>query len=224
MNECKNSPKLLEAIGANPVLVLFLGACPALALTADVRSALAIGLAVLAVMLLSSLVMGALSKLIPQGARLAAGVLVTAAFASAADMLMNACLPGTYKMMSLYLAVVAVDLLAFGSAENAAKAGLGKGLANALLTGIYFTVVVLVVAAVRELFGAGSFAGNEIAFLKDHAVPLLSQASGGFMILAFAAAVVNKLCRGCCLCQGKGIAFAAAGLDEAKNAEKEEEQ
>ena len=224
MNECKNSPKLLEAIGANPVLVLFLGACPALALTADVRSALAIGLAVLAVMLLSSLVIGALRKLIPQSARLAAGVLVTAAFAAAADMLMNAYLPGTYKMMSLYLAVVAVDLLAFGSAENAAKAGLGKGLANALLTGIYFTVVVLVVAAVRELFGAGSFAGNEIAFLKDHAVPLLSQASGGFMILAFAAAVVNKLCRGCCLCQGKGIAFAAAGLDEAKNAEKEEEQ
>ena len=223
MNECKNSPKLLEAIGANPVLVLFLGACPALALTADVRSALAIGLAVLAVMLLSSLVIGALRKLIPQSARLATGVLVTAAFASAADMLMNAYLPGTYKMMSLYLAVVAVDLLAFGSAENAAKIGLGKGLANALLTGIYFTVVVLVVAAVRELFGAGSFAGNEIAFLKDHAVPLLSQASGGFMILAFAAAVVNKLCRGCCLCQGKGIAFAAAGLDEAKNAEKEEE-
>ena len=90
MNECKNSPKLLEAIGANPVLVLFLGACPALALTTDVRSALAIGLAVLAVMLLSSLVIAALAKLIPQGARLAAGVLVTAAFASAADMLMNA--------------------------------------------------------------------------------------------------------------------------------------
>ena len=106
---------------------------------------------------------------------------------------------------------------------RAKKGGLGKGLANALLTGICFTVVVLVVAAVRELFGAGSFAGNEIAFLKDHAVPLLSQASGGFMILAFAAAVVNKLCRGCCLCQGKGIAFAAAGLDEAKSPEKEEE-
>lgn len=223
MNECKNSPKLLEAIGANPVLVLFLGACPALALTTDVRSALAIGLAVLAVMLLSSLVIAALAKLIPQGARLAAGVLVTAAFASAADMLMNAYLPGTYKMMSLYLAVVAVDLLAFGAAENAAKAGMGKALSNAALTGIYFTVVVLVVAAVRELFGAGSFAGNEIAFLKDHAVPLLSQASGGFMILAFAAAVVNKLCRGCCMSQGKGIAFATAGLDDAKSAEKEEE-
>lgn len=223
MNESKNSPKLLEAIGANPVLVLFLGACPALALTADLRSALAIGLAVLAVMLLSSLVIGALSKLIPQGARLAAGILVTAAFASAADMLMNAYLPGTYKMMSLYLAVTAVDLLPFGSAENAAKEGLGKAMANALLTGIYFTVVILVVAAVRELFGAGSFAGTEIAFLKDHAVPLLSQASGGFMILAFAAAVVNKLFHGCCLCQGKGIAFAAAGLDDAKDAEKEEE-
>ncbi len=223
MNECKKSPELLKAIGANPVLVLFLGACPALALSTDVRSALAIGLAVLAVMLLSSLVIGALAKLIPQGGRLAACVLVTAAFASAADMLMNAYLPGTYKMMGIYLALIAVDLLAFGAAENSAKAGLGKALADAAVTGIYFAVVILVVAALREIFGSGSFAGNEIAFLKDHAVPLLNQASGGFVILAFAAAVVNKLCRGCCLCQGKGLAFSAARLDDGKAPEKEEE-
>lgn len=150
-------------------------------------------------------------------------MLVTAAFASAADMLMNAYLPGTYKMMGIYLALIAVDLLAFGAAENSAKAGLGKALADAAVTGIYFAVVILVVAALRELFGSGSFAGNEIAFLKDHAVPLLNQASGGFVILAFAAAVVNKLCRGCCLCQGKGLAFSAAGLDDGKAPEKEEE-
>ena len=72
MNETKKSPKLLAAIGANPVLVLLLGACPAMALTTDVRAALAIGLAVLVVMVLSSIVIAALTKLIPQGARLAA--------------------------------------------------------------------------------------------------------------------------------------------------------
>lgn len=221
MNETKKSPKLLAAIGANPVLVLLLGACPALALTTDVRAALTIGLAALAVMVLSSLVIAALAKLLPQGARLAACVLVTTALVSAVEMLMNAYLPNAYARMGIYLAVCAVNLLVFGAAENAATAGFGKALLNALLTGLYFTLVVLVAAAVRELFGCGSFAGHEIAFLKAHTVAALAQPTGGFMIFAFVAAVVNKLCPGCC-CAAKGTAFAAAGLTDVKCAEKEE--
>lgn len=221
MNETKKSPKLLEAIGANPVLVLLLGACPAMALTTDVRAALAIGLATLVVMVLSSVVIAALTKLIPQGARLAACVLVTTAFVSAVEMLMNAYLPSVYSMMGIYLAVCAVNLLVFGAAENAAEAGFGKALVNALVTGLVFTAVILVVAAIRELFGYGSFAGNEIAFLKAHAVVTLTQPTGGFMIFAFVAAVVNKLFPGCC-CAARGTAFAAAGLTDVKCAEKEE--
>lgn len=221
MNETKKSPKLLEAIGANPVLVLLLGACPALALTTDVRAALAIGLAALVVMVLSSVVIAALTRLIPQGGRLAACVLVTAAFVSAVEMLMNAYLPNVYGKMGIYLAVCAVNLLLFGAAENAAEAGFGKALVNALVTGLVFTAVVLVVAAVRELFGSGSFAGNEIAFLKAHAVVALTQPTGGFMIFAFAAAVVNKLWPGCC-CAARGSTFAAAGVTDVKCAEKEE--
>ena len=221
MNETKKSPKLLEAIGANPVLVLLLGACPAMALTTDVRAALAIGLAALVVMVLSSIVIAALTKLIPQGARLAACVLVTAAFVSAVEMLMNAYLPNVYSMMGIYLAVCTVNLLLFGAAENAAEAGFGKALVNALVTGLVFTAVILVVAAIRELFGYGSFAGNEIAFLKAHAVVTLTQPTGGFMIFAFVAAVVNKLFPGCC-CAARGTAFAAAGLTDVKCAEKEE--
>ena len=221
MNETKKSPKLLEAIGANPVLVLLLGACPAMALTTDVRAALAIGLAALVVMVLSSVVIAALARLIPQGARLAACVLVTTAFVSAVEMLMNAYLPSVYSMMGIYLAVCAVNLLVFGAAENAAEAGFGKALVNALITGLVFTAVILVVAAIRELFGYGSFAGNEIAFLKAHAVVTLTQPTGGFMIFAFVAAVVNKLFPGCC-CAARGTAFAAAGLTDVKCAEKEE--
>ena len=221
MNETKKSPKLLEAIGANPVLVLLLGACPAMALTTDVRAALAIGLATLVVMVLSSVVIAALTKLIPQGARLAACVLVTTAFVSVVEMLMNAYLPSVYSMMGIYLAVCAVNLLVFGAAENAAEAGFGKALVNALVTGLVFTAVILVVAAIRELFGYGSFAGNEIAFLKAHAVVTLTQPTGGFMIFAFVAAVVNKLFPGCC-CAARGTAFAAAGLTDVKCAEKEE--
>ena len=221
MNETKKSPKLLEAIGANPVLVLLLGACPALALTTDVRAALAIGLAALVVMVLSSVVIAALTRLIPQGGRLAACVLVTAAFVSAVEMMMNAYLPNVYGKLGIYLAVCAVNLLLFGAAENAAEAGFGKALMNALVTGLVFTAVILVVAAIRELFGSGSFAGTEIAFLKAHAVVALTQPTGGFMIFAFAAAVVDKLWPGCC-CAARGSTFAAAGLTDVKCAEKEE--
>lgn len=220
MNESRKSPRLLEAIGANPVLVLLLGACPAMALSADVRSALALGLAVLAVMLLSSLVLAALAAVIPQGARLAACVLVTTVFVSAAGMLMNAYLPGVYGMMGIYLAVCAVNLLVFGAAENAAGAGLGKALGNALITGLFFCLAVVATAVIRELFGSGSFAGNEIAFLKEHAVPVLAQAPGGFMIYAFVAALANGIWGGC-LCCGRGTAMAAAGLADTRNDDRE---
>ena len=114
-----------------------------------------------------------------------------------------------------------MNLLLFGAAENAAEAGFGKALVNALVTGLVFTAVILVVAAIRELFGYGSFAGNEIAFLKAHAVVTLTQPTGGFLVFAFVAAVVNKLFPGCC-CAARGTAFAAAGLTDVKCAEKEE--
>ena len=177
----------------NPVTLLFLGAAPALAASTDVRAALGMSAAVMAVLLCSALVLGLIRKLLPEGALLPAALLVVAGFASMAQLLLQALLPNVFSMLGFYVAVLAVDLMLFGSAEDAADFGLGKGLLSAMENGFCFAVFALLLAAVRELLGAASFAGTPVDFLKPYQNPLLTQASGGLIVFSILLAVFNKL-------------------------------
>ena len=178
----------------NPAAVLFLGAAPALGASMDVRAALAMSVAVLGVLLCSSLLLGLIRKLLPREAFLAAAMLVVAGFASAAQLLLQAFVPSVYEMLGFYAAILAVDLLLFAGAECAEEQGLGKALVNALLSGLIFTVFVLLLAGIRELFGSASFAGQSVEALKNIRINVLTQASGGLIVFAILLAVVNALC------------------------------
>ena len=178
----------------NPAAVLFLGAAPALGASTDVRAALAMSVAVLGVLLCSSLLLGLIRKLLPREAFLAAAMLVVAGFASAAQLLLQAFVPSVYEMLGFYAAILAVDLLLFAGAECAEEQGLGKALVNALLSGLIFTVFVLLLAAIRELFGSASFDGQSVEALKNIRINVLTQASGGLIVFAILLAVVNALC------------------------------
>ena len=177
----------------NPVTLLFLGAAPALAASTDVRAALGMSAAVLCVLLCSALVLGLLRKLIPAEAKFGAALLVVAGFASMAQLLLQAFLPSAWAMLGFYAAILGVDLMLFGSAENALDEGLGKGLASALVSGLCFAVFVLILAAIRELFGAASFAGKSVEALRDYKIGTLTQASGGLCVFAILLAVVNRI-------------------------------
>ena len=76
--------------------------------------------AVMAVLLCSALVLGLIRKLLPEGALLPAALLVVAGFASMAQLLLQALLPNVFSMLGFYVAVLAVDLMLFGSAKDAA--------------------------------------------------------------------------------------------------------
>lgn len=177
----------------HPVTLLFLGAVPALAASADVRAALGMSLAVLVVLLCSTLLLGLLRKLIPAEAKLPAAVLTVAGFASMTQLLLGAFLPNAAAMLGLYLAALAVDLMIFSAAEAALDEGLGHALGRAVLSAVCFAVFVLVLAALREVFGAASFAGHEIAALKAFRIPLLQQSAGGLILFSILLAVVNRL-------------------------------
>jgi len=177
----------------NPVTLLFLGAAPALSASRDVRAALGMSAAVICVLLCSALLLGLLRKLIPAGARFGAALLVVAGFASMAQLLLQAFLPSAWEMLGFYAAILGVDLMLFGSAENTLDEGLGKGVLNALLSGLCFAVFVLILAAIRELFGAASFAGRSVEALSDYKIGTLSQASGGLCVFAILLAAVNRI-------------------------------
>lgn len=192
MNDNKNALLLRGAFVKNPLLVLFLGACPAMAATTGVIPAVGMGCAVLSVMLLSSLVIALIYRAIPNKVKIPAYVLITAAFASVVQLLMNAYFPETYRKLGVYMAVAAIDLVIINNAETAAEKGVKASLLDSVITGIAFTLAMFVIATLREILGSGCFAGIELPFFNSFNIPLLAKAPGGFFMFAILLAVVNK--------------------------------
>ena len=197
--------KLCCVIAENPLLILFLGACTAMGATTTLLGAVAMGVAALIVMVLSALVITALKKVIPQCARIPAVVIIVTGFVSIVQMLMNAFLPEVYQMLGIYVAVAAVDLLIFGTADESC-------VVRAVKNGLRFLVVLVIMGLVREVLGNGSVAGFDIAFLADYTIPVMTKAPGGFIVYSILAAVISKLHKNPKL-EGNSAACAAAGLE-----------
>ena len=110
-----------KKVTVNPMWVLFLGACPALGAAGTLRGAVSMGITVLAVMLLTALVIALLRRILPERAVIAATILTAALFTSAAQLVLHAVLPSVYKMLGVYLAVAAVNLLVFSRGAGSAQ-------------------------------------------------------------------------------------------------------
>ena len=197
--------KLCCVIAENPLLILFLGACTAMGATTTLLGAVAMGVAALIVMVLSALVITALKKVIPECARIPAVVIIVTGFVSIVQMLMNAFLPEIYQMLGIYVAVAAVYLLIFGTADESC-------VVRAVKNGLRFLVILVIMGLVREVLGSGSVAGFDIAFLADYTIPVMTKAPGGFVVYSILAAVISKLHKNPKL-EGNSAACAAAGLD-----------
>jgi electron transport complex protein RnfE len=197
--------KLCCVIAENPLLILFLGACTAMGATTTLLGAVAMGVAALVVMVLSALVITALKKVIPECARIPAVVIIVTGFVSIVQMLMNAFLPEIYQMLGIYVAVAAVDLLIFGTADESC-------VVRAVKNGLRFLVILVIMGLVREVLGSGSVAGFDIAVLADYTIPVMTKAPGGFVVYSILAAVISKLHKNPKL-EGNSAACAAAGLD-----------
>ena len=178
----------------NPVLILILGTCPTLATSKSVISALSMGIAATLVLICSNIVISALRKIIPDTVRIPCYIVIIAAFVTAVQMLLQAFLPAIYDMLGVYLALIVVNCIILGRAEMfARKNNVIDSAIDGIGMGIGFLVALLLIATIREVFGAGSFAGIEIPFLKDFAIPVLVQAPGGFLVYGIVIAIMNKL-------------------------------
>ena len=181
-------------IAENPVLVLVLGTCPTLAVTTGIISALSMGLAATAVLVGSNVVISALRKVIPDVVRIPCYIVIIATFVTAVQMLLQAFLPSIYDMLGVYLALIVVNCIILGRAEMyARKNGVVDSALDGLGMGVGFLIALLAMATVREVLGAGSFAGFAIPVLSEYNIPLLVQAPGGFLVFGIMIAIVNKI-------------------------------
>ena len=181
----------------NPVFVLILGTCPTLATTTTVIGALGMGLAAAAVLVCSNMAISLLRKVIPDTVRIPCYIVIIAGFVTLVQMFVHAYLPALYDMLGVYLALITVNCIILGRAEMfAGKNTVGKAALDGLGMGIGFTLALLSMATIREILGAGSFAGIAIPFLSDHKIEIFTKAPGGFLVYGIMIAVVYKLTHG----------------------------
>ena len=152
------------------------------------------GIAATVVLVCSNVVISALRKVIPDTVRIPCYIVIIAAFVTVVQMLMNAYLPALYEMLGVYLALIVVNCIILGRAEMfARKNGVLDSAIDGLGMGVGFLLALLAMAFVREVFGAGTFAGLAIPFLSEYNIPLLVQAPGGFLVFGIMIAIVNKI-------------------------------
>ncbi len=193
-NNKKLSILLKGIIAENPVLILILGTCPTLATTTSVISAFSMGIAATIVLICSNVVISALRKIIPETVRIPCYIVIIAAFVTAVQMLLQAYLPSIYDMLGVYLALIVVNCIILGRAEMfARKNGVIDSALDGVGMGVGFLVALLLMATIREVLGAGSFAGIEIPFLASLKIPILTQAPGGFLVYGILIGIMNKL-------------------------------
>ena len=147
----------------NPVTVQILGVCSALAVTRSVWPALVMAVAVTAVLVFSNGIVSGLRHLIPRSVRLILEMTLIASAVIVVDEALRAYAPGISATLSVFVGLIITNCIVLGRAESFARhSSIGASIADGLGNGIGYGALLLLVAAVRELLGAGSLLDREI--------------------------------------------------------------
>ena len=178
----------------NPTFVLILGMCPTLGVTSSAINGMGMGVATMAVLIMSNIVISLIKSLIPDKVRIPAFIVVIASFVTIIEMLMQAYLPSLYSALGVFIPLIVVNCIILGRAEAfASKNGVVDSALDGIGIGLGFTLSLTVIGAVREILGAGSIFGCTFA---DGVMPLLFiLAPGGFLVLGYLMVLFNKVAK-----------------------------
>ena len=147
----------------NPVTLQVLGICSALAVTTSLLPALLMCLALTSVAALSTAAISSIRNRIPNNIRIIVHMTIIASFVIVVDQMLKAYAFETSKQLSVFVGLIITNCIVLGRAEAfAMKNGVGMSFLDGLGNGLGYSVILIFVATVRELFGAGSLLGYEI--------------------------------------------------------------
>lgn len=178
--------------GENPVFRLALSLCPAVAVTTTVMNGMLLGVAVLAVQVLSSVSVTLTRQWIHPRVRIPIYTIIIAVWVSIIDMLLAAFTPALYAQVGLYVKLIVAFAIIISRLEVfASRQPLKPSFFDGLGMGLGFLLALVVIGAFRELLGNGSLAGIPLAPGK----PLLFFAlpAGGFFSIALLMALFNRI-------------------------------
>ncbi len=179
-------------ITENPTFVQLLGMCPTLAVTTSLQNGLGMGLSATAVLVCSNFLISLLRKIIPDKVRIAAYIVIIAAFVTLIQMCLNAFLPDLASSLGLFIPLIVVNCIILSRAEAfASKNSPMLSAVDGLGMGLGFTGALCIISAVREFLGAGSIWG--ITLYGAHILPatIIIMAPGGFIVLGLLVGLIN---------------------------------
>ena len=189
-------------IKENPTFILMLGMCPTLAVTTSAMNGVGMGLSTTVVLIMSNLMISLLRKIIPDGVRMPAFIVVVASFVTIIQFLMQGYFDDLYASLGLYIPLIVVNCIILGRAESyASKNPVIPSIFDGIGMGLGFTVGLAAIGIVREVIGTGAIFGQQLLPLADAAagkggyvpVTIFILPPGAFLVLAFLVALQNKV-------------------------------
>ncbi|MBR6192303.1 MAG: electron transport complex subunit E [Prevotella sp.] len=179
-------------IKENPTFVLMLGMCPTLATTTSATNGLMMGLATMAVLIFSNIIISAIKNLTPDMVHIPVYIVVIATLVTIVQFCLAAYLPEVNKSLGLFIPLIVVNCIILGRAES--YAGKNNPLDSALDgigIGLGFTLGLTLLGICRELLGNGTVFDLRI-IPEDFGMLLFILPPGAFMTLGFIIAIINR--------------------------------
>lgn len=145
----------------NPALVQLLGLCPLLAVSNNLVNALGMGFATIWVLMGSNIAIAAIARFVPPAIRLPCFVMVIAAFTTSAELLLQAFSYPLYAILGIFIPLIVTNCVILARAESfASKAPLSAAAVDGLAMGGGFTLVIVLLGALREFLGTGGIGAD----------------------------------------------------------------
>jgi Na+-transporting NADH:ubiquinone oxidoreductase subunit D len=190
---------LTPLIRENPVTFHVLGICAALAITNSLTSSLIMSVAMTTVLVISNAAISLIRKHLPGSVRIIVQITIIASAVTVIDQVLTAFMPATARTLSVYISLIVTNCIVLGRAEACAmKHGVGTSILDALGNGLGYSIILVTVATIRELFGNGSLMGYRILELaRDggwfQANEMLLLPPSAFFIIGFMVWVIRSL-------------------------------
>ena len=183
---------ITSAFTQNSVWRQILGICSALAVTNLMLNSLVMGLGVIFTLALSGFTISLIRDYIPKRIRMMVQTLIIASYVIIVDLFLKAYYPEISKSLGPYVGLIITNCIIMGRAEAfAGKNAPIDSLIDGVGAGIGYTLVLLIIAFVRELFGFGSLFG--IPILGDWWTnwSIMVMAPSAFFMLAILIWIIN---------------------------------
>ena len=176
----------------NPIFVQVLGMCPTLAVTTKALFGFSMGMATTFVLISSSIAISAIRKFIPKEVRIATFTVIIATFVTLADYFLRAKFYSISKELGPYVPLIVVNCIILGRQEAfSSKNGVVASLMDAIGMGVGFSLVLVLLGSIRELFGFGTIFCHQILWSGFEKWVVMSLPAGAFITLGFLIGLFN---------------------------------